>query len=141
MRGQCLDLYRKWVMQKEARGIEAVGRMMLDDAAGAHDHVLADGDALGLIGRVLWADDTLVAYTFGYFRTPSLFCVLLEIADRSIPGAGSSIFREFSREACELGATLINTMDDSGLGTLRQAKEAYRPFRTVKSYVATLLHG
>jgi uncharacterized protein len=136
-RRRCLDLYQRWAMQKEARGVEAVGRMMLEDAAGAHDEVLPAGQQLGLIGRVVWVDEVLVAYTFGYFRTSSLFCVLLEIADRSIPGLASYIFREFCREAYQRGATLINTMDDSGLGTLRQSKQAYHPLRTVNSYIAT----
>ena len=124
-------------MQKEARGVDAVGRMMLEDAAGAHDEVLTAGHNLNLMGRVVWVDDVLVAYTFGYFRTSSLFCVLLEIADRSFPGLASYIFREFCREAYDRGATLINTMDDSGLGTLRQSKQAYHPLRTVNSYIAT----
>ncbi|MEP6888781.1 MAG: phosphatidylglycerol lysyltransferase domain-containing protein [Nitrospirales bacterium] len=136
-RARCLDLYRRWVMQKEARGVDAVGRMMLEDAAGAHDEALTVGHFLGLIGRVVWVDEMLVAYTFGYFRTSSLFCVLLEIADRSISGLASYLFREFCREACERGATLINTMDDSGLGKLRQSKQAYHPLRTVNSYIAT----
>jgi uncharacterized protein len=63
--------------------------------------------------------------------------VLLEIADRSIPGLASYLFREFCREAYERGAILINTMDDSGLETLRQSKQAYHPLRTVNSYIAT----
>ena len=136
-REPCLALYRTWAMQKEARGMDAVGRMMLEDAAGAHDEALTAAHSLGLIGRVVWVDDVLVAYTFGYFRTSSLFCVLLEIADRSIPGLPSYLFREFCREAYEQGTTLINTMDDSGLGTLRQSKQAYHPLRTVNSYIAT----
>lgn len=133
----CLNLYRKWAMQKEARGLDAVGRMMLEDAARAHDEALAGAPSLGLVGRVVWVEDELVAYTFGYFRTSSLFCVVLEIADRSIPGLASYLFREFCREAFEQGGTLINTMDDSGLGTLRQSKHAYHPIRTVNSYIAT----
>lgn len=136
-RERCLEVYRKWVVQKEAGEIDPVGRMMLQDVAGAHDEALTAGHSLGLIGRVVWIDDRLVAYTFGYFRTSSLFCVLLEIADRSIPGLASYLFRGFCREAYERGAILINTMDDSGLGTLRQSKQAYHPLRTVNSYIAT----
>jgi hypothetical protein len=48
------------------------------------------------------------------------------------------MFREFCREAYEQGAILINTMDDSGLGTLRQSKLAYHPYRMVNSYIATI---
>ena len=136
-REHCLNLYRRWALQKEARGIDAVERMMIDDAAGAHDEALTAGRSVGLMGRVVWVDDVLVAYTFGYFRTSSIFCVLLEIADRSIPGLASYIFREFCREAYALGATAINAMDDSGLQALKQSKQAYHPVRTVNSYIAT----
>jgi uncharacterized protein len=136
-RERCLDLYRRWVRQKEAGGMDAVGRMMLDDATGAHDVALTAGPSFDLIGRVVWVDEVLVAYTFGYFRTPSLFCVLLEIADRSISGLASYLFRECCREVYEQGAMLINTMDDSGLMTLRTSKQAYHPLRMVDSYIAT----
>jgi hypothetical protein len=125
------------VRQKEAGGMDAVGRMMLDDATGAHDVALTAGPSFDLIGRVVWVDEVLVAYTFGYFRTPSLFCVLLEIADRSISGLASYLFRECCREVYEQGAMLINTMDDSGLMTLRTSKQAYHPLRMVDSYIAT----
>lgn len=133
----CLDLYRTWAMQKEARTIDSVARMMLDDSAEAHRAALTAGPHLGLIGRVVWVDDVLAAYTFGYFRTSSIFCVLGEIADRTIAGLASYLFREFCREAYKQGATAINTLDDSGLKTLARSKQNYHPVRMIHSYVAT----
>jgi hypothetical protein len=136
-RERCLDVYRRWTTQKEAHGIDPVAKMMLEDAVGAHREALAKSQALGLIGRVVWVNGVVAAYTFGYFRTASIFCVLLEVTDRSMPGLASYLFREFCREAYERGAVFTNTMDDSGLGTLGRSKQAYRPFRTVNSYVAS----
>ena len=81
-------------------------------------------------------DDVLAAYTFGYFRTSSVFCVLVEIVDRSMPGLASYVFREFCREAYEQGATAINTLDDSGLETLGRSKQRYHPIRMLHSYIA-----
>lgn len=136
-RDRCLDLYRRWTRQKEARGMDPVATMMLEDAFEAHRTALTESAALGLIGRVVWVDDVLVAYTFGYFRAASVFCVMLEVADRSLPGLAAYLFREFSREAFEAGAIFINTMDDSGLPLLRRSKRAYHPARMVESYIAT----
>ena len=134
----CLNLYWKWARQKEVQAIDSVAKMMLDDSAGAHDAVLTAGRPIGLIGRVVWVDDVLAAYTFGYFRTSSVFCVLVEIVDRSMPGLASYLFREFCREAYEQGATAINTLDDSGLEALRRSKQRYHPVRMIPSYIATL---
>ena len=51
----------------------------------------------------------------GMWLNESVFCVLLEVADRDMVGAGPFIFREFCRQARDKGAWWINTMDDSGL--------------------------
>ncbi|HKN87307.1 MAG TPA: hypothetical protein VJV04_10640, partial [Nitrospiraceae bacterium] len=72
-----------------------------------------------------------------YFRAPSVFCVLIEIADRSLAGLASYLFREFCREAYAQGATAINTLDDSSLQTLRRSKQHYHPIRMIPSYIAT----
>ena len=132
----CLDLYRKWARQKEVQGIGSVAKMMLDDSAEAHRAVLTADRHFGLIGRVVWVDDVLAAYTFGYFRTPSVFCLLVEIVDRAIPGLASYLFREFCREAYTQGATAVNTLDDSGLAALGRSKQSYHPVRMIPSYIA-----
>jgi uncharacterized protein len=133
----CLDLYRKWALQKKAREADSVAQMMVEDSAGAHHAVLTMARQLGLIGRVVWANDVLVAYTFGYFRTPSVFCVLVEIVDRSIAGLAAYLFREFCRDASEQGAVVINTLDDSGLEALRRTKQNYHPVRMIQNYIAS----
>ena len=139
-REACLALYRIWMAQQEARSrddVDPTARWMLQDAASAHAEALAHHRALGLTGRVARINGTIRAYTFGYARTASVFCCLLEVADRSVPGLAQFTFREWCREAAALGYASINTLDDSGLPRLARSKQAYRPIGLVPSYVAT----
>ncbi len=136
-REACTRLCREWMAQKQATGEDAVARQMLADSEAAHRAALTHPRALGLTGHVVRADGRIRAYTFGYERTPSVFCVLLEVADRSIPGLAAWIFRERCRLALAQGYEFINTMDDSGLPSLTQSKRAYHPARLVPSYIAS----
>lgn len=134
---ECLALYGTWAIQQEARGLDPVARQMVTDAKSAHREALASPDELGLTGRVVRVDGKLRGYTFGCERSRSVFTVLLEVADRSVPGLAQFIFREFCREAQTQGYAFINTMDDSGLKSLARSKMAYRPWRLVHSAIVT----
>jgi hypothetical protein len=79
----------------------------------------------------------VVAYTFGYWLTPETWCVLLEVADRSVPGLAQWVFRDTCRTALAQGAVWINVMDDSGLPGLRAAKAAYHPAAVLTTWIAT----
>lgn len=136
-REACLALYRRWAAQREARGLSAAARHMLEDSASAHDEVLTQAEALGLVGLVVRVDGALAAYTLGCRRSPAVFCVLVEVADRSLPGLAPFIFRECCREAAGCGVALINTLDDAGLPGLAASKRAYHPLRLVPSFIAT----
>jgi hypothetical protein len=136
-REACLDLFRLWAKQKQGAGLDAVGRYLLADAEGAHRLALAHHRELGLVGHVVWMEERIRAYTVGYARTAEVFCCLLEVADRSVPGLAQFLFRTLCREALAQGATSINTMDDSGLPGLARSKRAYRPIRLIPSYVAS----
>ncbi|HEX9742550.1 MAG TPA: phosphatidylglycerol lysyltransferase domain-containing protein [Nitrospiraceae bacterium] len=136
-RDGCAQLCREWMAQKQATGEDAVARQMLADSEAAHREALAHSWELGLTGHVVRADGRVRAYTFGYERSPSVFCVLLEVADRSLPGLAAWIFRERCRLAAEQGYEFINTMDDSGLPSLAQSKRAYHPVQLVPSYIVT----
>ena len=94
----CLDLYRRWAAQKHHPALEAMARHMLDDAERAHQRVLFGEPMPDLIGRLIWVEDRLAAYTFGYPRGSDVFCILLEVADRSIPGLSAHLFRAFSKK-------------------------------------------
>jgi hypothetical protein len=133
-REACRALYRKWAAQREARGLNDMARHMIRDSESAHDEALAACHALGLVGRVVRVNGVIHGYTFGYARSSSVFSVLLEVADRTVPGLAQFMFRRFCREAAEGGYAFINTMDDSGLQGLRASKDAYRPIRLVRSF-------
>jgi len=136
-RDACLTLFREWAAQKQAAGLEEAGRHMLADSESAHREALTHHRELGLAGYVVRVDGRVRAYTFGYERTSSVFCVLLEVADRTVHGLASFIFRECCRKAAERGYEFSNTMDDSGLPSLAHSKRAYHPERLVPSYIAT----
>ncbi|MFQ5992703.1 MAG: DUF2156 domain-containing protein, partial [Nitrospiraceae bacterium] len=136
-REACWELFQTWVRQQEARNLDPVARHMLRDARSSHQEALSHHEALGLVGRVVRIDGAIRAYTFGYPRSKAVFCVLLEVADRSIPGLAQVIFREFCREAARSGHEFMNTMDDSGLPSLSRSKTAYHPVRMVGSSIAT----
>lgn len=136
-RDACRLLLKRWARQKEAQGLDPVARHMLTDTMTAQETLLAHWNELGVTGRVVWVDDTLVAYAFGYVRSPRVFCVLAEVADRSLDGLAAFIFRQVCREARDGGTEWINTMDDSGLVSLKRSKEQYRPLQLVPSYIAT----
>jgi hypothetical protein len=117
--------------------MEETGRHMLADSEAAHREALAHHRELGLMGYVVRVDGRIRAYTFGYDRSPSVFCVLLEVTDRTVHGLAQFIFRACCRAAAERGCEWINTMDDSGLPSLAQSKRAYHPVRLVPSYIVT----
>ncbi len=133
----CRALCTRWAAQKQNGRLEEVGRFLLDDAAAAHELVLAESGRLGLQGTVARVDGTVAAYTFGYWLTPQTYCVLLEVADRDIPGLAQRLFRETCRSAAARGAVYLNAMDDAGLAGLRDAKRAYHPAMTVRNWIVT----
>jgi hypothetical protein len=136
-RVSCQSLFHVWVEQKAADGLDAIARQMLVDGEAAHTEAFEHGDQLGLTGRVLRIDGTIRGYTFGYERSPAVFCVLLEVADRRVHGAAQVLFREYAREAVQRGYEFVNTMDAFGLPRLAHSKQAYRPVALIDSYLAT----
>jgi hypothetical protein len=138
----CLALYELWSSQKriqEGHGHDSIARLLLEDAEGAHGLALDVHERIGLPGTVVFMENRIVAYTFGYWLTPRVWCVLLEVADRSVPGLAQWLFRETCRSAVNRGATAINAMDDAELPGLRKAKQAYRPTALIENWVVTEL--
>ena len=134
-RDGCLALLERWARQKEAGLLDETAALLLEDAHAAHALAFAEYEGMGLSGTVAIAQRSVVAYTFGYWLTPRTWCVLLEVADRSIPGLAQWLFRETCCSAVAQGAVSINTMDDAGLRGLRAAKSAYHPASIIPSYV------
>jgi uncharacterized protein len=142
--GACLDLFRRW--QRGIAGDDAAmfARQLAADAESAHRVALRSAAELELVGLIAEVEGRVEAYTFGYplpgpagesAGSSSVFCILLEIANRRIKGLAQYIFREFCRKLAPY--EFINAMEDSGLAGLRQAKEHYHPVRLVPSYIVS----
>lgn len=136
-RADCARLYRRWAEQKRNGRLDQMGKLLLEDAEPAHALVFQEYERIGLSGTVVRVNDDIVAYTFGYWLTPQTWCILLEVANRSIPGLAQWVFRETCRTAMAQGAVYVNAMDDAGLPGLRAAKSAYRPSMVLNTWVIT----
>lgn len=134
-REACLELFRTWRSQKETSDVDQWGRLLLADAASAHEVALTDPQAAGLVGAVVKVEGVVRAYTFGMWLTPTIFCVALEVTDRTIPGLAQFIFRECCRAALARGAEYINTMDDAGLPKLAKSKQSYHPAAMLPNFI------
>jgi uncharacterized protein len=133
----CMDLHRRWASQKRGGIIDGMGKFLLEDAEAAHACVLEEHARIGVSGTVVRVDHTIAAYTFGYWLTPRTWCVLLEVADRSVPGLAQWVFRDTCRTALAHGAVSINAMEDAGLPGLRASKSAYRPATILDTWTIT----
>ena len=136
-RAQCRRLFEEWAEQKRAQGSDAYAEALLEDARSAHEVALSHAQDLGLAGSVLRKDGRVCGYTFGYWLNKTTWCVLLEVADRTMPGFARYLFRDTCRKALSYGAEYINTLDDSGLVRLRESKDAYHPFARRASFIAS----
>ncbi len=134
-RRDCRALLSDWQRQKQDGELEPFGRLLLEDAPSAHEIVWTHAEALGLSGLVVRLGGRIRAYTFGFWISSSTWAVLVEIADRTVPGLAQYLFRETCRRASDQGAEFINTMDDAGLAGLRASKQAYHPVATIESYI------
>jgi hypothetical protein len=132
----CIRLFENWRTGIPVGEQASYVRQVAADAMSAHRVALRHASELGLIGVVAEVEGRLAAYSFGYPINPSVFCIMLEISDRNIPGLSAYIFREFCRALAKY--RYINTMDDSGIEGLQRAKWAYRPIEIVKSHTVTI---
>ena len=133
----CARLYRRWAEQKRLGTLDQMGKLLLEDAEMAHLLALQEYERIGLSGMVVRINDDIAAYTFGYWLTPRTWCILLEVADRAVPGLAQWIFRETCRTAMAQGAVSVNAMDDAGLPGLRATKLAYRPSAILSTWTIT----
>ncbi|MDF0668710.1 MAG: phosphatidylglycerol lysyltransferase domain-containing protein [Nitrospira sp.] len=133
----CTLLYRRWAQQKRRGNLDQMGALLLEDAEMAHALVFEEHERIGLSGTIVRVNGDIAAYTFGYRLTPLTWCILLEVADRSITGLAQWLFRDTCRTALAQGAASINAMDDGGLPGLRAAKSAYHPTAVLDTWTIT----
>lgn len=137
MAEECLALYREWARSRRAGCSDEVYCSMLDENEQVHRTVLHNFRTLGLIGRVVFVEGRLCAYTFGYPLTAGMFCILFEIADLTLRGLATFIFIEFCRDRALEPYAFINVMDDSGIANIRRTKDSFRPEVLIPVYGIT----
>lgn len=139
-RAECLTLHADWQVQKRLgahpqRDAEWAA-LLLEDSEAFHRRLLSEAHVVGLTGRVVRVDGRLRAYTFGARIGSNVWCVVAEVADRSIAGLSNWTFRETVRRAAEAGCRWANSMDSSGLESLARSKQSYHPAQVIQ--VATV---
>jgi hypothetical protein len=122
-------LLKKWIQDRIERHTDPIYRQMLHDSESVHLHALAEAADLSLTGWVVEVSGALAGYTFGFPQDHQTFCILFEVSDLQWKGAAAYLFRSFCRSL--IGFEWINAMDDSGIPSLQQTKESYRPERKV----------
>ena len=127
MKTQCLKLFSKWATRRKKKFNDPYYHQLLNDSFIAHKTTMENYRKLGLTGRVIKIKKKASGYTFGFELTKDMFCILFEVCDLKFKGISEFIFREFCKELSQY--KYINTMDDSGLENLRQAKLLYRPIK------------
>ena len=134
---QCLELARKWYLahrEQDPENDDQLEQLALERAFRHYDD-------LGLMGLILYSDETPVAFTVGSFLTDTVVDVHFEKAESEIPGAYTMINREFARYIRSRfpQVTHLDREDDMGLPGLRKAKLSYHPDILVEKYRCVLL--
>ncbi len=135
----CLRLYKLWARGRSSTSIDPVYRGMLKDGLLCLGTLLKDYHKLGAIARVVEIDGKIKAFTAGFELNPRIFCVLYEFADLDFKGSSQFIFRQLCREMKEY--TFINSMDDSGLESLKKVKGSYHPLKIIPAFIADRKNG
>jgi hypothetical protein len=146
MKEECLALYDRWARGRRDVCVDEIYRHCLEENRGVHRLALEYHEALALVGRVVFVDGILKAYTLGYPLNRHVFCVLLEVADIAVKGLPVYIFREFCADPRLRSFPWINVMDDFGLSNLARTKMSFRPALLLPAYTvgarrAPLLRG
>jgi hypothetical protein len=131
---KCLELYQTWKTFKlEKAMMTDYERALIEDSTHAHRRALRDAEAAGLSGWVVRLKDRIAAYSLGCPASKDGFAILFEAADPEVKGAAQFVFREVCRAA--EGYAWINTLDDSGVASLRRVKESYHPARRLTGHI------
>lgn len=133
----CRILFEQWLDARRMKYDDEVYRALLSENLAVHKGIFSHAPALGLIGRVVLIDGKVKAYTFGYPLSEGVFCVFLEVADPSVTGLASFIFREFAADAALKEFDLINAMDDFGMPQVASAKSHWHPSALAPVYTVS----
>ncbi len=126
---QCLSLEAVWRQKHTAHQTETSAEQKAIKYA--FDHF----DELGLIGGALYADNEMIAFTYGSEINDETFCVHIEKANIEYEGVFSAINHLFVKHLPEK-YLYINREDDLGLDGLRKSKLSYHPAHMEPKFTA-----
>lgn len=129
---ECLHFETEWCKQNECDKHEGTG-----NEREAIIYGLNNFDELGLKGGILYAEDKVVAFTYGMPINADTFGTHVEKADATVEGAYAMINREFARYIPEQ-YTYINREEDLGIPGLRRAKLSYNPTIILDKHMVSL---
>lgn len=129
---EVLAFARKWIEENSERNdretLEREFRFIKNQIENYH--------TLKLSGTVIRIDGELKGFCYGGALNDDCYDVLIEKADRSIPG----IYRVVRSESTKLNVQnykYINFEEDVGVEGLRKVKESYGPEYMIDKYIAT----
>lgn len=127
---ECLYLEAEWCKANDCDKQDGTG-----NERQAIVFALEHFEELGLSGGILYANDKIVAFTFGMPINKETFGVHVEKADTTVDGAYAMINFEFAKHIPET-FTYINREEDLGIEGLRKAKLSYQPETILEKFVA-----
>ena len=127
---ECLYLEAEWCKANDCDKQDGTG-----NERQAIVFALEHFEDLGLSGGILYANDKIVAFTFGMPINKETFGVHVEKADTTVDGAYAMINFEFANHIPET-FTYINREEDLGIEGLRKAKLSYQPETILEKFVA-----
>ncbi len=127
---ECLYLEAEWCKANDCDKQDGTG-----NERQAIVFALEHFEELGLSGGILYANDKIVAFTFGMPINKETFGVHVEKADATVDGAYAMINFEFANHIPET-FTYINREEDLGIEGLRKAKLSYQPETILEKFVA-----
>jgi len=127
---ECLYLEAEWCKANDCDKQDGTG-----NERQAIVFALEHFEEFGLSGGILYANDKIVAFTFGMPINKETFGVHVEKADTTVDGAYAMINFEFANHIPET-FTYINREEDLGIEGLRKAKLSYQPETILEKFVA-----
>ncbi len=138
MQPSCVELYESWAEQRKRKHSDPIAVHMLEENRSVHRLTIENAKELGLLGRVVFVDGKMRAYSFGYALNEHTFCVLFEVADLNINGLPVYLFSKFCADPELEQFKFINVMDDFALDHIKQIKLSFRPTLMFPSYTVSL---
>ena len=116
---ECRRLTEIWQEEKDVSETISAERQVMET-------IFSNWESLGMIGGSIWANDHMVAFSYGAAVTTDTFDICVEKADRNIEGAFAVINQQFAEHLPEQ-YMYVNREEDMGLPGLRKAKLSYHP--------------